>query len=108
MKILDNKEKLYALRDAVALFPTECTLDSIKRWVRKGSRGVILETVYFKGKNWTSKEAINRFMENIQEKEKHKQPTIEPLKGRLTQEQLQERAKALGLQLQEKNQCLSF
>jgi hypothetical protein len=40
-------------------------------------------------------------MENIQEKEKHKHPTIEPLKGRLPQEQLEERAKALGLCLKD-------
>ena len=59
-KILE--ESLVNLTEATKCFPFKVSRASLERWVRRGSRGVRLETAYVCGKRFTSLEAIDRFI----------------------------------------------
>jgi len=55
-------ETLLSLVEACAHFPVKSSRATLERWIRTGSRGIVLETVLICGKRFTSKEAINRFI----------------------------------------------
>lgn len=57
-------ESLVSLTAACKCFPVKCSRPAIERWIRKGSRGTVLETVLICGRRHTSKEAIHRFCRN--------------------------------------------
>ena len=61
-EILD--ETLISLTEACRHFPVRCSRPTIERWLRKGSRGTVLESALICGKRYTSIEAINRFVRN--------------------------------------------
>jgi len=64
--ILDSpdilEETLLTLTEACRHFPVRCSRPALERWLRKGSRGVVLESVLLCGRRYTSKEAIHRFV----------------------------------------------
>lgn len=55
-------ESLVTLTEACRLFPVPCSRPAIERWIRRGSQGVILESVLVCGRRMTSKAAIDRFV----------------------------------------------
>ena len=57
-------ETLVTLTEACSCFPLRCARPTLERWIRRGSRGVVLESVLVCGKRVTSKEAIDRFVRN--------------------------------------------
>ena len=59
-EILD--ESLVSLTEACHCFPVRCSRPAIERWIRHGSRGIVLESVLVCGKRYTSHEAIDRFI----------------------------------------------
>jgi Protein of unknown function (DUF1580). len=63
------EESLVNLTEATKLFPVKCSRASLERWIRRGSRGVYLETVFIANKRFTSLEAIQRFLINQQNTE---------------------------------------
>jgi len=52
-------EFLIALAEACNYFPVKCSRQTLERWMRRGSRGVILESVTIGSRRYTSREAIN-------------------------------------------------
>ena len=69
------KETLIPLREAAPYFPAKVSRGWLEKMIRTGSRGVRLETFFFCNKRYTSKEAIQRFLEQTQ---KTAQPKPEP------------------------------
>ena len=66
-------ESLINLTEATKhLFPVKCSRATIERWVRRGSRGVRLETVLIANRRYTSKQALQRFLANQQYTEPEK------------------------------------
>ena len=57
-------ETLVTLRQACREFPIPISRPASERYVRHGSRGVILESILICGKRYTSREAIQRFIRN--------------------------------------------
>jgi hypothetical protein len=55
-------ETLVLLTAASKCFPGNPSQSAVQRWMRRGSRGAVLETVFICGKRYTSKEAIARFL----------------------------------------------
>lgn len=64
--ILDSpallEETLVTLTEACRCFPVCCSRSAVERWIRRGGRGAVLESVLICGKRYTSKEAIDRFL----------------------------------------------
>ena len=59
-------EHLVTLNQARNAFPVRLSLSTLQRYIRKGVRGIQLETVFIGGKRLTSQEAIKRFIERTQ------------------------------------------
>ena len=55
-------ESLVLLTGASKYFPGNPSKSAVQRWLRRGSRGAVLETVLVCGKRYTSIEAISRFL----------------------------------------------
>lgn len=55
-------ETCLLIAEAGRHFPKRPSRETIERWIRKGVRGAILETVKVGGNRFTSKEAIVRFL----------------------------------------------
>ena len=53
-------EELLNLADACKCFPAKCSRATLERWLRRGSRGVVLESVSIGGRRFVSREGINR------------------------------------------------
>lgn len=96
--ILDSpeilEETLVSLTEACRCFPVRCSRGAIERWVRRGSRGAVLESVLICGKRYTSKEAIDRFVRGQLQVETNRP---EPRKGSMSKKEIDEAAKRLGL-----------
>ena len=60
--ILD--ETLLPISDACKHFPVPCSRQAVERWLRTGSRGIVLESVSICGRRYTSRQAIERFIRN--------------------------------------------
>ena len=76
-------ENLISMKEACESFPMPVSRSSIEKMIRRGTRGVRLETIFFCNKRYTSREAIRRFIERIQntdekpkEQEEHKAKTM--------------------------------
>jgi hypothetical protein len=68
-------ESLLSLAAACKEFPMKCSRSTLERWVRRGSRGTILETVLIGGKRYTSRESIDRFIHGqLQVEAEHSAP----------------------------------
>ena len=57
--------KLVSLPEAAALLPGRPHLSSLHRWMRRGVRGIRLETVLIGGRRFTSREALQRFVDAV-------------------------------------------
>ncbi len=60
-------EAVVSLTEAARILPTRPHCSTIWRWYRRGVRGIRLETAVLGGKRYTSKEAIQRFVERTTE-----------------------------------------
>lgn len=58
-----NVEQLLTARQACAVFPTSVSMPTLWRWMLKGTRGVVLESIRIGGRRYTSMEACARFIE---------------------------------------------
>ena len=74
MKLSD--ETLLCGRDAREAFPVTPSEATYYRWLLKGARGVVLDSTVIGGRRYTSREAINRFIE-AQNERAHQTP-VEP------------------------------
>ena len=54
-------ERLLTLGQAAGLLPEPPHVATVRRWARRGVRGVCLETVRLGGRLYTSAEAMDRF-----------------------------------------------
>jgi hypothetical protein len=59
-------ETLIAMRAACSEFPVKISRACLERLIRKGTRGVRLETIFIANRRYTSREAIRRFIERSQ------------------------------------------
>lgn len=57
-----SNEKLITLSQAAKMLPHRPAASTIWRWMTRGSRGVRLETMSIGGMNFTSVEALERFI----------------------------------------------
>ena len=61
-----NKEPLLKLTQAARLVPPEGThVNTLRRWINKGLKGVRLESVAIGGNIFTSEEALHRFLAEV-------------------------------------------
>ncbi len=87
-------ETLVTLTEACRCFPVRCSRPALERWMRRGSRGVVLESALLCGKRYTSKEAIDRFVRNQLYVEAER---VAPQKGSMSNREVQEKARYYGL-----------
>jgi len=89
------EETLITLSEACSEFPGDgCSRPALERWMRKGIRGEILESVLVCGRRYTSREAVARFIRNQLHTEPERSP---PKRGSYSEREIDERAKRLGL-----------
>ena len=86
-------ESLLALTEACKHFPVKCSRSGIERWLRRGSRGTVLESVLICGKRYTSKEAVGRFLRGQLQVE-HDRPA--PIRGK-SKKDIEAAARRFGL-----------
>ena len=87
-------ETLVPLAEAGRYFPVPCSRPSLERWVRAGTRGVVLESVLLCGKRYVSKEGIARFLYNqLQTESARRGPTPK----RMSNKELEEARKKFNL-----------
>lgn len=58
-----RKETLIGIADARSQFPQQPSTATLWRWVLKGARGAVLESIHVGGRRFTSIEACERFVE---------------------------------------------
>ncbi len=58
-----SREKLLTLNDAARFLPDgeRIAYSTWARWFRRGRNGVRLETIVFRGRRYTTADAVNRF-----------------------------------------------
>ena len=56
------EENLIPLAEACKRFPVRCSRQTLERWLRRGARGVILESVTIGSRRFVSTEGIARFL----------------------------------------------
>ena len=56
------EETLVPLAEACKHFPIKCSRQTLERWLRRGARGVILESVTIGSRRFVSTEGIGRFL----------------------------------------------
>ena len=61
-----ESEELGSLNKAAKWFPTRPHCSTVWRWGTRGVRGVHLDTVTIGGRRYTSREAVQRFLEATQ------------------------------------------
>lgn len=93
-QILD--ENLVTLAEACRCLPVRCSRAAIERWVRQGSRGVVLESILLCGRRYTSREAIDRFIHGQLRVEADRP---EPKKGNMSKKKLDSACQKYGLPL---------
>jgi len=87
-------ESLVSVADACELFPVPCSRQVLERYIRQGSRGVVLESILLCGRRWTSREAIDRFVRN----QLHVVPDRpEPRKGHKSKREIADACRKFGL-----------
>ena len=68
------QESLLSAVEASREFRSRPAATTVWRWMTRGARGVLLESVIEGGQRFTSREAIRRFQERLQERDTVKQP----------------------------------
>jgi len=96
--ILDSErlleETLISLTEACRCVPGGCSRPALERWIRKGSRGTVLESILVCGRRKTSKEAVDRFIRG-QLQVAPERPA--PKRGSMSKRELEEKARRFGL-----------
>ena len=87
-------ETLVSLTEACKCFPIACSRSALERWIRKGIRGIVLESLFLCGKRFTSKEAIDRFVRNQLQVEPKR---AEPKRGNKSKQEIAEASKKYKL-----------
>jgi hypothetical protein len=59
------KEVRLSLAEAAELMPHTTTSQTINNWTKKGVRGVVLESFAVGGRIYTTKEALQRFLNRL-------------------------------------------
>ena len=95
-ELLQEGSPLLDLTEATKHFPTKPSRATIERWVRRGIRNVQLKTVTVGGRRFTTEKAILTFLAGQQNTEP-KHARLETRRGKLSQKELDEKAKRLGL-----------
>jgi len=94
IRLLDE-EPLYTLCEALKFFPHKISRASIERYIRRGTRGVALETILIGGRRLTSEAAIRRFLiEQQNTAPENAQPTPT---GKMSARELNKKCKKYGL-----------
>lgn len=88
------EESLVTLTEACRCFPVRCSRSAVERWIRRGGRGVALESVLICGKRYTSREAIDRFVHGQLHVEADRP---EPKRGSKSKREIDEAARRFGL-----------
>lgn len=88
-------ETVIELTKATKEFPIPCSRPTLERWMRKGCRGIRLETVKIGGKRYTSKEAIQRFLIRQQRIGPDEAPA--PTKKSMSKKEIAEKSKRFNL-----------
>ncbi len=58
-----TKENLISIREARHQFPHRPSISTIWRWIPKGVKGAVLESIRIGGRRFTSVEACQRFID---------------------------------------------
>ena len=93
-------ETLIPLKDASPHFPVPVSRNWLEKAIRKGTRGVRLETLYLCNKRYTSKEAIRRFIERTQNPEPAQQnlnELVRPPRKKRTEAELRKELARFGI-----------
>jgi hypothetical protein len=88
------EESLVSLTEAPKHMPVQCSQATLQRYMRKGSRDTILESVLVCGRRYTSKEAIERFLRGQLQVE-HDRPA--PVRGSKSKKESDAAARRFGL-----------
>ena len=83
-------ETLVSMKDACNKFPVKVSRSGVESLIRKGTRGIKLETIFISNKRYTSEEAIRRFIERTQNRPDQKKEIHQPVRSRLTAKELEE------------------
>lgn len=62
-------EALITFEEAMPMFPQKPSLQTVRRWARSGVHGIVLESTRLGGERGTSKEAVQRFLQKLNEVE---------------------------------------
>lgn len=87
-------EELVPLCRAGELFPVPVSRQTVERLWRRGQRGILLKTVFFASKRYTSVEEIARFLQSTQNS--GEAPTAE-VRSVMSSKQLAEKSRRFGL-----------
>jgi len=87
-------ETLVLLTAASKCFPGNPSQSAVQRWMRRGSRGAILETILLCGRRYTSKEAIARFIRAQLRVEAERSA---PARGTMSKKDVEAAARRFGL-----------
>jgi len=60
-----STEQLLTVKEATKFFPNRPSIPSVWRWMLKGCKGVILESMRIGGRRYTRREACVRFLERL-------------------------------------------
>ena len=71
-------ETLIPMQEACEAFPVKVSRAYLERMIRKGTRGVRLETIFLANRRYTSKEAIRRFIGRTQNVPLEKPVPVKP------------------------------
>jgi len=88
------EESLLSLTAACKVFPVKCSRPALERWIRRGSRGVVLESILICGKRFTSREAVQRFIRQQLQVGAERPP---PKTGSKSRKEIEAAAKKYGL-----------
>ena len=87
-------ETLIGLGEACKCFPMPCSRPTLERFLRRGSKGVLLESVLIGGRRFTSKEAIDRF---VRTQLRTGPDQSEPRRGTMSKREIAEASRKFGL-----------
>ena len=62
MTIDPEREELITLAEASRCIPNRPDVRTVWRWIERGCRGVVLDSIRIGGRRYTSAEAIERFL----------------------------------------------
>ena len=95
-ELLLEEKPLLDLTEATKYLPIKCSRATIERWIRRGVRGVRLETILIGSRRFTTEAALRRFLIGQQ----HTEPEhvlMEPKRGNKSKKEIEEASRKFGL-----------